>query len=244
MHLALLSGLIAFFLRRLLGIRAASVAGGIFVLGYVFLAGAQPSLVRSAIMYFLGVFSLLMFFKNRLLSTLSLAFIIQIIFQSGAGLSLSFILSYLALAGILWTGEDIRALLRGKIPGLISGSLSASLGAFIATAAVCSFFFGVLRPIGIIASLFIVPLASLFMVIALGALVVSFVLPPLFVPLDFVLTLLYRVLEFSVNFAGKAPGLDVPHPAPVLIGSVLIALLVIGLKRLDLWYRKGFVPLG
>ncbi|MDR1862869.1 MAG: ComEC/Rec2 family competence protein [Treponema sp.] len=244
MHLALLTGLIAFFLRRLLGIRAASAAGGIFVLGYVFLAGAQPSLVRSAIMYFLGLFSLLMFFKNRLLSTLSLSFIIQIIFQSEAGLSLSFILSYLALAGILWTGEDIRFLLRGKIPGLIGGSLSASLGAFAATAAACSFFFGILRPVGIIASLFIVPPASLFTVIALLALVVSFVLPPLFAPLDFVLTFLYRTLEFSVNLAGKVPGLDAPYPGPVLAASVLAALLVFGLKRLDLRYRKGFVPFG
>jgi competence protein ComEC len=241
MHLALLSSLIVFFLRPLLGIRAASIVGGIFVLGYVYLAGVQPSLVRSAIMYFLGVFSLLGFLKNRPLLTLSLAFIIQILFQSEAGLSLSFILSYLALAGVLWLGEDIRSLLKGKIPEFIGGSLSASLGAFIATAAVCSFFFGVLRPIGIIAALFIVPLASLFMVLALGALVFSFLLPPLFAPLDFILALLYRALEFSVNFMGKVPGFDSP-PAPALILAVLAAVLVFGLKRLDFRYRRRLVP--
>jgi competence protein ComEC len=243
MHLALLSCLIAFFLRPLLGIRAASVVLGIFMLGYVYLSGAQPSLVRSAIMYGLGVFALLAFLKNRPLSSLSLAFIIQIVFQSEAGLSLSFILSYLALAGILLTGEDIHSLLRGKIPEFLGSSLSASLGAFVATAAVCAFFFGTLRPIGIIAGLVIVPLSSLFMVAALAALAASFLLPPLFAPLGFVLTLLYRAMEFSVDFMGKAPGLDSP-PAPALIVSVLAAALIFGLKHLDLRYRRRRVPFG
>jgi competence protein ComEC len=241
MHLALISSLIAFFLRPLLGIRAASVAGAVFVLGYVYLAGPQPSLVRSAVMYSLGVFCLLRFYKRRPLSALSLAFIIQILFQSHAGLSLSFILSYLALAGVLWIGEDIRSLLRGKIPEFLSGGLSASLGAFIATAAVCSVFFGALRPVGIIAGLVIVPLASLFMVVSLGALAVSFILPPLFVPLDFILTSLYRVLEFFVDIMGKAPGLDF-SPVPVLIGSLLTAAVVFALKCVDSRYRRRLVP--
>jgi competence protein ComEC len=241
MHLALLSGLIAFVLRRILGLRAASVIGGLFIAVYVYLAGAQPSLMRSAVMYFLGTFALLNFFKNRVLSALSLAFIIQIIIQGESGTSLSFILSYLALAGILWIGEDIHALLRGKLPGFIAGSLSASLGAFIATAAVVSFYFGVLRPVGIFASLFIVPLASLFMILALVALGVSFIAPPLFGPASFLLDLLYRALEFSVSITGKVPGLEVPHPAPALILSLAAAALILLLKRLD-QYRKRFVP--
>jgi competence protein ComEC len=241
MHLALLSGLTAFFLRPLLGIRAASVVLGIFMLGYVYLSGAQPSLVRSGIMYALGVFSLLTFLKNRPLSSLSLAFIIQIVFQSEAGLSLSFILSYLALAGILLTGGDIHSLLRGRSLEFLGGSLSASLGAFVATSAVCAFFFGTLRPVGIIAAFFIVPLASLFMVVSLAALVGSFLLPPLFGPLGFVLTLLYRALEFSADFMGRAPGLDSP-PVPALVGSVLAAALAFALKRLDLRRRRRLVP--
>jgi competence protein ComEC len=192
-------------------------------------------------MYGLSVFALLMFLKNRPLSSLSLAFIIQIVFQSEAGLSLSFILSYLALAGILLTGEDIHSLLRGRIFKFLGSGLSASLGAFIATAAVCAFFFGTLRPVGIVAALFIVPLVSLFMDVSLAALAVSFLPPPLSAPTDFVLTFLYRALKFSVDFMGKAPGLD-SSPAPVLIGSVLAAALILALKRLDLRYRRRLVP--
>jgi hypothetical protein len=71
--------------------------------------------------------------------------------------------------------------------------------------------------------------------------VVSFLLPPLFAPLGFVLTLLYRALEFSVDFMGKVPGLDSP-PAPALIVSVLAAALVLALKHLDLRYRRRLVP--
>jgi competence protein ComEC len=241
MHLALLSGLLALLLRPLLGIRAASLAGMVFVLAYVYLSGGQPSLVRAALMYSLGVFSLFACLKARPLSLLGLAFVIQLAFQSEDGLSLGFILSYLALAGILVTGEDIRSLLRGRIPDMLGGSLSASLGSFAATAAVCSFFFGILRPIGIIAVFVIVPLAYLFMVVSLAALIFAFLLPPLFVPLDFVLTILYRVLEFSINFMVEAPGLEIP-PAAALIGSLLAISLIFALKRLDLRYRRRFVP--
>jgi hypothetical protein len=81
------------------------------------------------------------------------------------------------------------------------------------------------------------------MAAALAALAASFLLPPLCAPLGFVLTLLYRALEFSVRFMGKAPGLDSP-PALALITSVLAAALVFGLKRLDLRHRRRLVPFG
>jgi competence protein ComEC len=233
MHLAILSGLLAFLLKKPLGIRWSSLAGAVFIVFYVFVAGSQPPLVRSAIMYLIGAFSVWRFLKGKPISLLCMAFIIQLVFQSETGISLSFILSYLALLGILTLGETLRSLFRGRLPGIVNGGLSASLGAFIVTAPVVVLYFGTLRPIGIIAGLVIAPLSSLFMILSLAALIASFIPFPLWNLLDIILTLLYRVLESLVSLAGRVHGFSFSGPGPVLCFSVLIWLLLLFLQRAD-----------
>ena len=239
MHLAIISGILAFLISRPLGIRRASLAGAFFILFYVFIAGSQPSLVRSAIMYLITTIALWGFLKIKAISLLSMAFILQLIFQTETGISLSFILSYLALAGMLTLGTSIRSLFRGRLPEIINGSLSASLGAFIFTSPVVVFYFGSLKPIGILAGLLVAPLSSVFMVFALMALTASFLPIPLWNLLDFVLTLIYRLIEFLVSLAGKVPGFSFLNPLPVLIISVLLSFLVLFIRKQDLLYRKS-----
>jgi competence protein ComEC len=224
MHLALLSGLLAFLLKRPLGLKGAALAGGIFVIFYVFLAGAQASLVRSALMYMVGALSLWACLKVNVKLSLALSFLAQITIWSGEGLSLSFILSYLALAGILWIGGLAAPLLRGKLPPFLASGAAASVGAFLASAAVTAFCFGALRPIGLAAGLVLAPLAELFMVLALAALALSFSLPALLYPLDKALSLLYRLLEYLTRAAARAPGLVTGSAWPVLAASIAACL--------------------
>lgn len=237
MHLAIISAVLAFFLRRPLGIRWASLVGAVFIVFYIFVAGSQASLVRSGIMYLIGTFAIWGLLKGKALSLLCMAFVIQLLFQSNSGTSLSFILSYLALAGILTLGESLRKLFRGRLPEIISGSFSASLGAFIFTAPVVAYYFGSLKPIGILAGLIIVPLSSLFMVIALAALAASFLPLPLWNLFDILLTGVYRLLEITVHMAGRFPGLTVPNPYPTLVISIIICVLILFVRRKDSFYR-------
>jgi competence protein ComEC len=231
MHLAVLSALIAFFLKKPLGLKGASLAGGIFVIFYVYLAGAQASLVRSGLMYLLGSLSLWLCLKARVKILIALAFLIQIVFQSEAGMSLSFILSYLALAGILWIGEELNSLLEGKLPPFLGAGLSASAGAFIASAAVTAFFFGVLRPVGIAAGLALAPLAELFMILALGFLVCSFLFPFISYPLDLALSFLYRLQEGLASLAARVPGIAVSRAISALLLSLAAAAVILILNR-------------
>jgi competence protein ComEC len=237
MHLAVLSSIIAFLLRRPLGLKVSVVLGAVFILLYVFLVGPQPSLLRAAVMYLTGAFAVFRSFKREPLSLLNLAFLIQILLWPDSGTSLSFILSYLALWGILRAGPLFQGLFRGKIPEVLLSPFSASLGAFLATGAVTAAFFGVLRPVGIAAGLLIVPLTTVFMIGSLIWLVAGFVLAPvpgvpaLFLdPLAGILSFLYRILEQIVSFASRTPGFASPSWAPVLAGSLLVFAL--------LWYRE------
>ncbi|MDR3172879.1 MAG: ComEC/Rec2 family competence protein [Treponema sp.] len=232
MHLAVLSALIAFIFKPSLGQKGAAVLGAFLILAYVFLVGSQPSLDRAAIMYILGALAVIFSLARNPASILNLAFLIQILVRPEAGISISFILSYLALWGILHIGLKIAGLFRGKMPPFLLDPLAASLGAFIATSAVSAAGFGMLRPVGILAGLVIVPLTTLFMVLSLGYLALDLIFPLLARYLGMALSLLYKVLERLVAFSARAPGIVLENPgafgfgAWVLALSVLLALLI------------------
>ncbi|MDR2375897.1 MAG: ComEC/Rec2 family competence protein [Treponema sp.] len=207
MHLAVLSALIAFLFKPVLGSRWAALIGALFIVLYVFLVGSQPSLDRAVIMYLLGALAIVCSLTRNPVSLLNLAFIVQIIWQPEAGIAVSFVLSYLALWGILHLGVKIAGLFRGRIPPVLLQGLSASLGAFIATASVSAANFGALQPAGILTGLVIVPLTSLFMVLTIAYLVLVPFLPFLSQLLGLGLSLLYKTLNVLVGFSAGLPGI-------------------------------------
>ena len=230
MHLAVITALIAFLLKRPLGLKAASVTGAVIIIVYCLLVGPMPSLIRSAIMYLLGVFTIIAALPKKSMSVLCLSFLIQIIVTPAAGNSLSFILSYTALLGILITSRQITSLAGGIVPDSLLNPLSLSCGAFLATAGICGFCFGSIAPIGIIAGLAIVPLTTVFMIgsivwLALDVFSISFIL-------NLPLTWIYRSMEIISSAAGKVPAVKF-NPSLILTLSVL---MLITIALLD--YRK------
>jgi competence protein ComEC len=238
MHLAIISWVIAFLLRKPLGARAAALAGGLLISAYIYLAGGQPSLVRAGLMYLLGLPALLGNLKARPAVLLALAFLLQLLLQRGSASSLSFILSYLALGGILFGGSRIAELLRGRLPPVLAAGLAASLGAFLATVPVSAYFFGILRPVGILAGLLVMPLSTVFMIGALGNLALGFAAPSLAGPPGRLLSLLAGLQKLTVNLAARVPGLPLSRPLPALgIAALLFFLAWYGAKRRLGWGR-------
>lgn len=228
MHLAIVSAVIAFLLKKPLGIKAAAVLGGVFILLYAGLVGSLPSLERAVLMYLLGTLAVLGAFPRRPAVLLALAFVIQICLRPASGDSLSFILSYLALAGILALGEPLHDLFRGLVPEALSLPLSASIGAFLATAGVSAASFGILRPVGIFAGLVITPLTGVFMIAAMMYLAAAFLpLLPAAPLLGRALSFLYEVLFRIAGWAGQVPGLEVSNPQTVLAASLAVSAALV-----------------
>ncbi|MDR2510413.1 MAG: ComEC/Rec2 family competence protein [Spirochaetaceae bacterium] len=237
MHLAIVSSIIAFLLRKRLGIKAAAVLGSIVILAYIYLVGPQSSLVRASISYILMAFTIIFSRKAVPLNILALSFLIQILIDGPAGSTLSFMLSYLALAGIILLGGRIAGLLRGFLPDFLYGAVAASLGAFLATMSISAAFFGEIRVAGIAAGLVMVPLTTFFMIGAIIYLGVQLVIPPagaLILPLfDIVLSLLYDLLGIISRIAGGLPALTINNkPAFVVIFSLLPFALIYLFSRL------------
>jgi competence protein ComEC len=230
MHLAILVSLISFLLKKPLGLRLSAITGAVIIIAYCFIVGPLPSLNRAALMYLLGVVSVLGMLKRDMLSLLCMAFLIQIAVTPASGFSLSFILSYLALAGILVIGNAINGALMGKIPALLLRPLSASLGAFIATAGVSAWFFADLRPIGILAGLALAPLATVFMVLSIAWLSLDLIFPVLSFLLGKILSPLYWLMEKIAALAAAAPRV-MANPFLVIILSLLITVTILWLDR-------------
>jgi competence protein ComEC len=241
MHLAILTGLLAWFLRKFLGIKAASLLGCCCILMYVYIVGNFPSLDRAAIMYLLGTLAVLGSVPKAQGSLLSIpflgvAFLIQILLDPEAGQRISFILSYLALGGILFIGNAIHELICGSIPEVLAQPLAASLGAFIATAAATAWFFGYLRPVGVLAGLIIVPLSTLFMLGALAALLLP--LPAL----GLILSILYDILTGLASWAAQVPGIWGADPLLVALLSLGVSGLLMFFSHRHIVMRRNLAP--
>jgi competence protein ComEC len=171
------------------------------------------------------------------LRLLAISFLLQLCAAPGSGSSVSFILSYLALFGIVTLGSLAADLLRGRLPECAASPLSASLGAFVATLAVTGVCFGSIRPVGIVLGLVLVPITTVFMVLAMAYLALAFipVLAPLASLAGWFLNLLYRILDLVVKIGSALPGVDIPQaPATwallLAINAVLVCALWAGQK--------------
>jgi competence protein ComEC len=240
MHLAFLSALLAFFLKRPLGKKGAVLAGLCFIIVYVFVVGPQPSLLRAALMYGMGALVILAGVPGITSVFLCAAFLLQTTVDPQSGFSASFTLSYGALAGILLLSEKIAFLLRGRVPHALAQALSASAGAFVATAPLVIALFGVLRPVGIAAGLAAVPLTSLFMALSLAALVLGGFVPAADI-FGKALAILGNCIGRLVSAAAAFPGLQAPF-APALAVSVFLAVLILFAEYRLRRYRNRFAP--
>jgi competence protein ComEC len=228
MHLAILAALVSFLLKRPLGLRPAAITGAAIIIGYCLLVGPMPSLNRAALMYLLGVLAVLGMLKRDAFSLLCTAFVIQLVVTPRAGVSLSFILSYSALAGILILGGMINRIFKGKIPDLLLLPLSASLGAFISTAGISAFVFTTLRPVGLVAGLVLAPLTTVFMIVPIVWLFLDLISPVVSSILNWPLSLLYTLQDKTAGVAAYVPGFDAnPH---------LILWLSLALTAFIVWY--------
>ena len=228
MHLAVIAGLIAFLLKRPLGLKKSAVTGAVIICLYCFLVGPMPSLNRAALMYLLTVAAILGALPKRPMSILALSFLIQIVLTPQAGNSISFILSYLALAGIFVIGQPLHSLASGKVPDFILRPFTASIGAFMATAGVTCFVFGKIAPFGVAASLALIPLTTLFMTGSMIWLLLDIFSLSGFLNLP--LSLLYRLMEKIVSLSGSVPVFAPANPAIISAFSLIMLLLIATLE--------------
>ena len=210
MHLGILTALVLIVLSQFIKKRAAIIISLFFVFFYVFLVGIRSSLVRAAIMYIVAGLGAIR--DRRIASTdvLAFSFIALAVTSPGAIDSMSFKLSFLALSGILTAGGFFSRKLSGYIPPIIAVPLSYSLGAQLFTAPLLLVSFGTVNPAGIVASVVLTPLITIFIWIGLMFIVFSiFSFSTVLVVISKILQLVYLVVMRIVKVFSAMPKISI-----------------------------------
>jgi len=241
MHLGVITMGVLFFLVPLLGRTRAASAALVVSCIYLLLAGPRPSLVRAVLMYGIGVSGYLLRGKRpAILRLLVLSFFIQsTAFPAVIG-TLGFQLSYLALGGILLLTDTVLKVLPRWVPPPLSALIAANLCAVLCTAPLLVKTFGVLYPVGLLASLVLTPLIILWMWIGILYLIWSLVCGMMNAPLMLITDFGIRhcIEEAAAAFIAlvrtmaECPPLCIPPQWwPLVAGAVLGLLTLLTLTQ-------------
>ncbi len=152
--------MVSLLLRPLRSRLAVFLAGAVLLGCYLFVAGPLPALARAVVMLVVGGAARLADRDDEPLNLLALSGIVIVAVDPFAAATLSFQLSYLALAGMLTLGPALARSLHGRVPRPVAAALGASVGAQLATLPVVLLSFGAWYPSGILAALLLVPLVT------------------------------------------------------------------------------------
>ncbi|SFT50505.1 competence protein ComEC [Selenomonas sp. GACV-9] len=178
-HISLLAAVMAWLgtLLRLPGRVTALLVIGVIAV-YSILSGCVPPVIRSAIMGGLTFMALAMEREKTAGHILLVTGLMMLIISPLLLFHISFELSFLATAGLLFLAPGIRQWLRGKgLPDFLAGSLAITVAAQAATLPILAWYFNQLSLSSLLANLFVVPIIEWMIVAALAAGLLALCLP-------------------------------------------------------------------
>jgi len=173
---------------------------------FVFFAGFSPSLFRGFLCTIISFVAIMLKLKNfSMIQVLSASFLVHVSLKPEDLFEAAFVLSYSALAGILLMSEFLKFLFIIKTPEKLAGSISASMGAQFFTAPITLKLMNSFAPIGIISTVVISPLITIFIYSGLFLIIICLIFPFLVPAAAFFLKILYNLIAFVVTIFAKFP---------------------------------------
>ena len=172
---------------------------------FVWFAGSAPSLNRALGMVCIAAAGNALGLKPPPLSVLCAMLTVHIAIAGAEAITLGFMLSYGACAGIIIFGNACAHLLRGKIPPAFASSMSASVGAQLFTAPIVISAIGNIAAAGVIASCMVSPLVSVFLIAGLICIPIALIFPFTSPLLGYGLNVAYRIIFALADFFARLP---------------------------------------
>ncbi len=245
LHLILVSRLVGFLLSRLFTPRRAGALSLAFCWIFAAVSGLGSSVIRAAVMLTLVYLAETLHRRSDTLTSLMAAALLMGLQNPHTLLSVSFLLSFGAVAGLAALEKPIQGFLQGNKPrggagGYLLQSLSAGIAAQAGATPVLIWFFGLIPLLGIVANLAAVWLIEPIMLLGLTALGLDFVSPLLAqlvaMPCNALLRLLLFIAQVFSSLPGAQLGFTERWQTAWLFGSLLLVALVLT--------RRPPAPLG
>lgn len=230
------------------GPRAAAAGAMVALVGFVVLAGPEPSVLRAGVMGAVGLLALAVGRQRSALPALSVAVIVLVLWDPAMAVSIGFALSVLATGGLVLIAPRWAERLADRgVPRGLAEALAVPAAAHLVTAPVVAGFAGQVSVVAVVANLLAAPVVAPATVLGVLAAVVAPLAP-------WLAGLLVRLagpeadwLIFVGRHGADVPGAVISWPSGWLGGLLLAgcaALLVVALRRRRLRVLIGVVLLG
>ncbi|MBR1889834.1 MAG: ComEC/Rec2 family competence protein [Alloprevotella sp.] len=240
-HLSVIIGIFNFIIYLFVSSRRWRTVCGLlsilFIIGFVFLAGAPVSLIRAAVMAIL--FQILMLLQRDIfpLNTLALTAILFFLFSPDTLYDVGFQLSFAAMVGIYVILPRIPQpafIQRYKLARLLYGIFTISLAAQVGTLPLVAYHFHRIPVYSLLTSFIIYPFAY---IILLGALL-FFLLPFLQAPLALIIGRSTNLMLSSLEKVALLPSPTLSVSPSALQTFLIYTLLFIIVAQTQTWGRK------
>ncbi|GLZ39656.1 ComEC/Rec2 family competence protein [Actinokineospora sp. NBRC 105648] len=235
-NLAIVCVAVLYLLRLLqFGPRGSAVGAFVALVGYVVLAGPEPSVLRAGVMGAVGLLALALGRERSALPALAAAVILLVAHDPEMAVSFGFVLSVLATGAlVLLAPHWVDRLTRRRVPRVLAEALVVPAAAHLATAPVVAGMSGQVSLIAVLANLLAAPVVAPATVLGLVAALVMPVLP--------------WVAEWLARFAGPevdwlllvghraagVPGASITWPSGWWGGVLLVVVLACAAVALHL----------
>ena len=176
---------------------------------FVWFSGLTPSLYRALLFSIIGIIVSTLKIKDvKMITILSASFLIHCVTRPWDLHQIAFMLSYGAIAGILILSKGTQMLTENLMPPIISSSFSASLGAQTFTTPITIKMIGTLCPIGILSSMLVSPVITIFIYFGVILLILCLLFPVLVPTGAFLMNILYNIIDKLVSIFSRFPRLS------------------------------------
>lgn len=223
-HVGVLAALAGIILSPLIGKCRARPAACLLAALYLVLVGPSPSVTRAILMFWAGTALVALDRPQKPGTILALVFVCAALIDPSSVRSLSFQLSYLAVAGIAAFSPGLDFFIRRWVPPALSGVLAVGLASLAATAPLSILVFGRLNPFS--------PLVSAMAGLLVGALMwlgaflaplVSLV-PAIQTPCSWLFLVPFRLLSWLMTTAAALPAFEFAQGLVRSAASLAVAL--------------------
>jgi competence protein ComEC len=161
-NLMILCGAVLLLLRLLrLGPRFSAVAAGLALMGFVVLAGPEPSVLRAGAMGAVGLLAMALGRKRSALPALATAVCVLVTWDPAMAVSFGFALSVVATAGlVLLAPRWSEALVRRGVPPGFAEAMAVPLAAFVVTVPVIAGMAGQVSTVSVVANVLAAPVVA------------------------------------------------------------------------------------
>ncbi|MDR1941355.1 MAG: ComEC family competence protein [Endomicrobium sp.] len=226
MHILVVSGLNVGFIGVLfllsfkcagLNLKAASLAVIPVIFLYALAAGANPPVLRAAIMFSCILISLALDREPLIYNSIALSALIILILQPQQLFSASFQMSYIATIGIIYFYNGIYSVFSGvknKILRFFCAAFAVTLSAQILLIPICMYYFGKISFISFAANVLVVPAMGITLYLSVIFYIFTFIFPFVSLVISLILSaIVHIVLTLTIFFGGlKFASVYVPKP--------------------------------